>query len=153
MTFSQIRDGTLRDEYPQPGETPVAVLSRPPSFGGEAILSANELHWLRFVHASIAAANLPPREMRTKMDELEQEFTRYEHLPTRSIAAVMLSVYSQAITKQTQGEAQKAVVCAAAAVMAYKQRHGKFPGKLKQAMPTVPTDPFQRAGIALSARG
>lgn len=73
---------------------------------------------------------------------MEHEFTRFERLPTRSIAAVMFSVYSQALTKQTQGEAQKAVVSSAAAIMAYRQKHGAFPAELSQAMASIPTDPF-----------
>ncbi len=144
VTFAQLRAGTLRDNDLKPGEKPDSTPHRSPSFVGTALMSANELHLLRYVHSSIAAASLPPRESQAKLDALEHEALRYEHLPTRSIAAIMVPVFSQARTKQTQGEAQQAVVHAAAAVMAYKQQNGRLPNTLNQAMQTVPADPFDQ---------
>ena len=153
VTFAQIANGTLRDFDEKPGKDSNPVPHRPPTFVGKAIVDANELYWLRFLHSAIAISALPPRESHAKMDALEHEFTRFERLPTRSIAAIMFSVYSQALTKQTQGEAQKAVVSSAAAIMAYRQKHGAFPGALAQAMTTVPVDPFDRQTLRYRQEG
>lgn len=153
VTFAQMDKGTLRDEDLKPGEKPDLSPHHSPSFVDKAIIDANELHWLRFLHDSISATALPPRESRAKLEVLEQNASRYEHLPTRSIAAIMFSVYSQAITKQTQGEAQQAVVHAAAAVMAYRQQHGALPDTLNQAMQTVPADPFDQQPLRYRLEG
>lgn len=153
VTFAQIANGTLRDDDVKPGENVSPVPHRPPTFVGKAIGDANELYWLQFLHSAIAASALPPSESRAKMDALEHEFTRFDWMPTRSLAAIMFSVYSQALTKQTQGEAQKAVVSAAAAIMAHRQKHGAFPVELAQAVPTVPTDPFDSQTLRYRQEG
>ena len=153
VTFAQIANGTLQDEDVKPEESIGSAFHRSPSLTGKAFVHANELHWLQFLHNIIVASTLPPRESRAKMGILEHEFLRYEWLPTRSLAAIMLSVYSQALGKQMQGEAQQAIVSSAAAVLAYKQKYGKLPDTLEQVTKPVPLDPFDSRPLRYQQEG
>ena len=58
------------------------------------------------------------------------------------LARNLFTVYDDVIAKRAASLGKVRVVTAAAAILAYKQKHGDFPENLKVAMKPAPVDPF-----------
>lgn len=70
-----------------------------------------------------------------------------------TLTRIMCPAFTKVVDKQAQIEATVDVAQACAALLAYRDANGSYPGSLSQAMPTVPVDPFDGQAIGYRPDG
>jgi hypothetical protein len=106
-----------------------------------AFLDANGAYMLHQMRTSINAAKRPFLEATPILRSLDAQTMQGKSL-THLLAVIILPQFALGAEKRASIQALADTVRAAAAVLAWKARHGAFPATLAQALTTVPTDPF-----------
>jgi hypothetical protein len=106
-----------------------------------AWVDASEAYFLSQVRRVIAAAeHLFPKAdaaFKTMRADIAKDSDQ-----THALSNILFPVYDQAASKGASAQAQADVTRSAAAVLAWKDRHGAFPKTLNDAISPVPIDPF-----------
>ncbi len=140
VVFDMLRAGKFHADA-KDGLYANAVARRPSSLS-VALLDANELNLLTYQQENLHLMMGSYMNSKAGLDRLDREARSYPYLPTRYIATILVPVFSQARSKQAQGEAQAAVVRMAALAFAYRQSRGQFPDEWAQTNTPASNDPF-----------
>lgn len=106
------------------------------------ILDAVEARLLRQRRTMIAAQAKPYAERQAILEQMARTNDTPSRSPVHLVVSAWGTVYSGADTKKLLASTQVAVLTAAAAVVVYQRRQGRWPERLAQALPQPPVDPF-----------
>lgn len=117
---------------------------------------AVHLHWMRRL---VAASAAPVERRQIETDKVQREFItamgkgRKFHVtsPSFELTAMLEPVYTKIGERDLQADAKRRVTITAAGILAYRQRSGRFPTTLDDAVKPVPVNPY--TGKPLSYRG
>lgn len=114
---------------------------------------AVHIHWMRRL---VEASQAPVERRQGEMSAVQQEFeyamgkgSRF-HLtsPSFSLTALLEPLYPKSVGRDMQSNAKRDVLLAAASVLAYRQRWGKYPAALSDAAPAGLARPKQLNPVA-----
>src|ERR1041384_2795841 len=105
------------------------------------ILDAAEAEMLRRQRQQAVVADKPLIERIPALKNLDPEDSKNQG-PIAALVDLFSPIFSQSVVAEARSNAKENVVMAAAAVLAYKGRHGSYPSKLEQALPQEPMDPL-----------
>jgi len=116
------------------------------------VMDENGTLMLRRMHREIEAADRPFPEASRVMSAIGTEIQKDQN-PRHFMCAILFPVYDQVAAKRAQIEAQANVTRSAAALLAWKVKHGAFPATLSEAISPVPADPFDGKPLRYQREG
>jgi hypothetical protein len=117
------------------------------------LLEACEADWLRRLRRMIALQSKPAHTRLTLYNELAAPYARIWDDPTLLVSAILFPVIRPADEKGVTVWARGDVAIAAAALLAYKARHGAFPERMEGTLLPLPLDPFTGRPIGYRREG
>ena len=119
----------------------------------DRFLNDNGVNLLQHWRIMIASADKPYPESAKAMKEILQDLDAHRSDMNYLLLNVLLPTVDQTVDKKAHIEAIAACDLTGARVLAWKDRHGKFPEKLEEALKTIPADPFDGKPIRYKKEG
>lgn len=116
-------------------------------FADKYWMRPNEAVYIHWMTGKIVASRRPEPERLAALKRNDEDMNKVlwrgrVNNPAADLAAVLLPVSSIADARALQAASRREVVASAAAVLAYKARHGSYPATLDLAVSPTPVDPM-----------
>lgn len=117
------------------------------------LTDAGEADVLRKMRRAIAISERPYLQRRLLAQSLDKEVSSREMGVVGVFAAVLAPGLDNIVDREAQIHAAERVLIASAAVLAYRDRNGRWPERLTEALSPVPIDPFDSRPLKFRREG